>query len=784
MDDLIELSSTWDISEYLEGLGMDPDDPDFNAQWSEFLYAMGKKFYPDYPWETIYDVAQANNTADITARWNVKIHPKIIKAFELDKALENVNNLDNHLYSKKFMTLVTFLDTLRRGSNVITKIQNMLSSDANLARDNPETITFLKHGLSDQMLYIFRGFGLTEEEYVEAYGPYGEGHPPYTDKAVIDTLTKLAIPLTQLLLENGMQAPKNTHLMDLLDPVFRVWEYTSPAVKQATREFIAWMLDQGIPPTFEILQRVAQTGDKALVAKMIEKSNFTHIDRRTGFNLFHKLASDWEGQNTDMWTYIRTKLADKIGEAKVQEMLNEPSRSLGRQTPVMLADPEMLQYYLQENVDLTPRDHRKKTALYLMASMDDTTGAAAALNTLMNWVEEKYFPRPDGGTDAAWRKALNRAGEALNVKARLRSGMGPLTSVLAETIKVNDLSEELNDGEKEENRAKLLRALQLVILMGAPTDLTDVQESCGAATYEECGQAVENAYDFRQKIETAYLTRPFAPNDPLYPIAQIDMDSARRARARLRERELCAKLSRNLDLPELFALAKYVGYEADPLLSKGEICEELAEYIARGGERPEATVPIYTRPAVHEFILAVENADLQKIQSMLDLGHDPNEVSIHEWGTTLPLNAAISERGPEGVIELLLNAGADPLGKDMNGTPAAVFGFHISAWDTEEGRQKVDSLLRGRVADERKYLHQLFLGQLAALLTVPSLKLDDVKAELDEFAEFGVRFSPTDKVYNKTLLEWVDDEEYGGEKPDTYPRAELKDLLTKTFIKE
>jgi len=770
-----EITDTARAANFFENLGIDPLDVTFHDQIAEFFYAMGKKFYPDHPWNAIYNAEKLERVMpdieEISARYNVKFSPELIKEFELEFALAHINNLDDHMYSKKMMDEVVFLDTLRTVPN-LKLIQELIQKNPNLARDHKLTSRLLRRGLFNQLKPLFEGIGLSREELDENYG---EDYPLYTTPSAFYLLSDYPTDIIEFLLDNGMQIPKTSEFMDILDPVFGVWsnEALSPIVKQAARDLARWLLRKGFPPTSGLVQRLAEAGEKQLLTEMLARANLTPRDRFGG-NFFHRMA-EWYGPNVEMWHFIREKLAETLGEAKVQELLNQPNGI--DHTPVMMARPNTLEYYLRENVDLTYEGFRNKTALHGMI-MRDPELSAQMLRILMDWVEKTYFPDPNTTvTDAAWRRALNQAGKALNVKAKFGTRMGQLTSVLAETIRMNDEDEWRSEANRTEARNTLMRALQLLILMGAPTDMTEVQENCGDA-YEECGQMVKKAYDFRQRIESAYLNRPFAPNDPLFPISRVDKDAARLARGRLREQELCAKLSRELDVPELLALAKYVDYEeAKPSLSKREICLGLAQHMSQGGRRFEARAPVAKNPAVDDFLDAIVHRDMSKIRGMIELGHDPNEKDDE---FTLPLFLAISGQS-EDVIELLLQAGADPLAKDSNGTPVSIFGYGISGWDTTEGRDRVDALLRAKVSDKKAYLYQLFLGQLVDLLTVPTVSVDDVKNELETFSEYGVRFSPEDKVFDKTLIEWVDDEEYGGEKPASYPHEELKKLLRQYF---
>ena len=144
-----------------------------------------------------------------------------------------------------------------------------------------------------------------------------------------------------------------------------------------------------------------------------------------------------------------------------------------------------------------------------------------------------------------------------------------------------------NEFKKEMNETLNIwsLALQLAILMGVPIERKKLLKIC--KEYKTCEDTVEDAFQLRTEIESDYLNRPFAANDPLYELSSKNKDAAKLARARLREKEICDVLKDKLQIPELIALGKYVGLR-DPNLksfSKSGLCKLITRQISQGGTR-------------------------------------------------------------------------------------------------------------------------------------------------------------------------------------------------------
>lgn len=152
----VVLDRSWKISEKLSELGMDLEDPDFHGHIAELLYVIGKRDFPDYPWERIYNVEKMrqniNTLEELEAnatkeRYPFSVTPEAVQDFErvqiqtVNQYLpENIEYLEypDVYYSEYMINFYTLFHSLKPGN--INNVVQILRVYPNMLRDNSENL--------------------------------------------------------------------------------------------------------------------------------------------------------------------------------------------------------------------------------------------------------------------------------------------------------------------------------------------------------------------------------------------------------------------------------------------------------------------------------------------------------------------------------------------------------------------------------------------------------------------------------------------------------------------
>ena len=338
-------------------------------------------------------------------------------------------------------------------------------------------------------------------------------------------------------------------------------------------------------------------------------------------------------------------------------------------------------------------------------------------------------------------------------------------------------------------------------MLGSPIDVDqlDYLDYLCVGSEVECKERVLRAYDFRRRIEREYLDRPFYAERAGFSQAvaeeAIPKDVLRLVRGRTRQLQLCDKLSRSFGVPELVALAEYLGIDTRGFEeNKWVLCQQISAHLSKGGGGSRTQyvgpAPPPTRPASYELVKAVQRNDIGRIKQLLDAGVDPNEPystsryitvgyandndnrRIRVWKRVLPLRVATSE-GNVDAIKVLLRYSAKPLLADSVASPVLELGYRVGSLPPRVFSE-IQSLLGRGVSDIRKFYKDLALGRLVAALEFGPLSA--VEAQVKVFQEGTI--DPTGKVYDGQTLGQVLE---GAEVWNEEQRRDIMQVLTLLF---
>lgn len=713
---------------------------------------------------TIFNMHQLRQDAQANeAQWNTLnampavVDPKAIRDVVLDRITTMQSEGDFPIEQEKYhpqrfldlslffqvaydMSSLEFLDAL------VTANPEFVTESYTIARGSKERTDVL-HSFARKTASITEGS--VNQTIIDAYGKFHE-------------FASWAIDKWALVNQPNMRK-SGTLLNLLLLPLhpFPQRVYT------AQNEQLIWLMDKGEKANFTILQRAAvqnfPNGNLPIVEVILSGADDSILEeistRRDGSKSYTTIFHT-ELIPTEVYKVIFS-FAEQMGKKELINAHSLPSKM----TPLMMdMERPVLEYLIAQGADLGALERYDYNVFtrQIIHAMHEPSKIAPFIDLL----KIRFYPDAQQ-SKSAWRRALNKAQDELNINVRNKEDKQNSVEFTAGIIGRYAFGKDFD--VKANEIGPIFDALEFAIMTGGRIkSVNELINTCSATRQRSnigvgskqavfrgwCAAVINKAVDFRSSIESEYLERPFiATTSPGKAIVGKDM--SRTIRARTRQIELCTAISK-YDWPELIALARYVGLRVEDLsdLRKSELCQNISDVLSKGGNRGATQSPTPTKSGAFELLLATENGDESKVRRLLEMGVDPNDMAIYPAGRYAPklsvaaLSRAITELHDPALARLLIEYGADPLVSQTDGSPAFWYGF-VQHQLADKYGELVETLYykdlsRAASSSLLDFRRDFLLGRLYYMLGNPETLGNDpvavIRTFLEQARQEGVQF--------------------------------------------
>lgn len=177
---------------------------------------------------------------------------------------------------------------------------------------------------------------------------------------------------------------------------------------------------------------------------------------------------------------------------------------------------------------------------------------------IVEWMEDKYFPKNENATRQEWKRALDHVASLLNIKGG--------SDIVGQMFR-----------RQRSGKPDFLAVLFFLVLIGADVDMNLVSNMC-----PNCVETVKAALDFREDIERDYLNRSTESKvgwSILKP--RLGRDVTKLLRTHTRREELCQIMTDNFGVAELRALARFANLDPGLEYNKARLCTMLSAHITK-----------------------------------------------------------------------------------------------------------------------------------------------------------------------------------------------------------